>query len=96
MTLDALEFIRRFLQHILPTGLQKVRHFGFLSPNSDTALEVVRWLVTAFNGALYILQAERAEGPAPISAPLPHVRPSDVRPGIRAAPVPAVLVFETS
>ena len=31
MTLDAVEFIRRFLLHILPLGLVKIRHFGFLS-----------------------------------------------------------------
>jgi hypothetical protein len=30
MTVDAMEFIRRFLQHVLPRGLQKVRHYGFL------------------------------------------------------------------
>jgi hypothetical protein len=29
-TLDAVEFIRRFLQHVLPDGFMKVRHFGFL------------------------------------------------------------------
>ena len=32
MTLDAMEFLRRFLQHVLPAGFQKVRHYGFLSP----------------------------------------------------------------
>ena len=31
MTLDAVEFIRRFLLHILPPGFVKIRHFGFLS-----------------------------------------------------------------
>jgi len=31
MTLDALEFIRRFLQHVLPKGFLKVRYYGFLS-----------------------------------------------------------------
>ena len=31
MTLDAVEFIRRFLLHILPAGFVKIRHFGFLS-----------------------------------------------------------------
>ena len=46
MTLDAMEFLRRFLQHVLPAGFQKVRHYGFLSPNSGTAMEAVRWLVT--------------------------------------------------
>ncbi len=31
MTLPATEFIRRFLLHILPRGLVRVRHFGFLA-----------------------------------------------------------------
>jgi hypothetical protein len=31
MTLDALEFIRRFLWHVLPTGFHKIRHFGYLA-----------------------------------------------------------------
>ena len=29
-TLDVMEFLRRFLQHVLPDGFMKVRHFGFL------------------------------------------------------------------
>jgi Putative transposase/Transposase zinc-binding domain len=31
MSLDAVEFIRRFLMHVLPSGFVKIRHFGFLS-----------------------------------------------------------------
>lgn len=31
MTLDEDEFIRRFLQHVLPSGFSKIRYFGFLS-----------------------------------------------------------------
>ena len=31
MQLDAPEFIRRFLLHVLPRGLQRIRHYGFLS-----------------------------------------------------------------
>jgi len=31
MTLDATEFIRRFLMHVLPSGFQKIRHYGILS-----------------------------------------------------------------
>jgi hypothetical protein len=31
MTLDANEFIRRFLLHILPKGFRRIRHFGFLA-----------------------------------------------------------------
>src|SRR2546425_3443979 len=31
MTLDAQEFIRRFLLHVLPDGFMRIRHFGFLA-----------------------------------------------------------------
>jgi len=31
MTLEATEFIRRFLLHVLPSGFQRIRHYGFLS-----------------------------------------------------------------
>jgi len=31
MTLDAVEFIRRFLLQVLPSGLVRIRHFGFLA-----------------------------------------------------------------
>jgi hypothetical protein len=31
MTLDADEFIRRFLLHVLPKGFRRIRHFGFLA-----------------------------------------------------------------
>jgi hypothetical protein len=32
MTLDAHEFIRRFLLHSLPDGFHRIRHYGFLPP----------------------------------------------------------------
>jgi hypothetical protein len=31
MTLKAIEFIRRFLLHVLPTGFVRIRHYGFLA-----------------------------------------------------------------
>jgi hypothetical protein len=31
MTLDAQEFIRRFLLHVLPSGFMRIRHYGFLA-----------------------------------------------------------------
>jgi hypothetical protein len=64
MTLEAIEFIRRFLQHVLPAGFQKVRHYGFLSPNSRASIEAVRWLVTVHNRAMFVLLAKRAQEPA--------------------------------
>ena len=34
ITLDALEFIRRFALHILPKGFVRIRHYGILSSTS--------------------------------------------------------------
>jgi putative transposase/transposase-like zinc-binding protein len=31
LTLDAVEFLRRFLLHVLPRGFQRIRHYGFLA-----------------------------------------------------------------
>ncbi len=31
MTLEGEEFIRRFLLHVLPKGLMRIRHYGFLA-----------------------------------------------------------------
>jgi hypothetical protein len=31
MTLDAVEFIRRFLIHVLPSGFVRIRQFGLLA-----------------------------------------------------------------
>src|ERR1035438_6648786 len=38
MSLDAVEFIRRFLLHVLPGGFVKIRHFGFLSNRNRQAM----------------------------------------------------------
>lgn len=43
MALDASEFIRRFLQHVLPRGFHKVRYYGILSPRNRYLLEQIRW-----------------------------------------------------
>lgn len=45
MALDVMELIRRFLQHVLPTGLMKVRDFGFMNPNCKVDLDTIRGLI---------------------------------------------------
>lgn len=45
MTLTVIEFMRRFLQHVLPKGFVKVRHFGFMSPNFAVPLQKIRELI---------------------------------------------------
>ena len=46
MELDAMEFIRRFLQHVLPKGFMKIRHYGFLHPNYRLTIEKIRELIS--------------------------------------------------
>ena len=41
-TLAAEEFIRRFLQHVLPKGFVKVRYYGFLAPGLRPRLASLR------------------------------------------------------
>ena len=44
-TLEAEEFIRRFLQHVLPDRFVKVRYYGFLAQRNRDKLENVRALL---------------------------------------------------
>jgi hypothetical protein len=37
MTLDADEFIRRFLLHVLPDGFHRIRHYGYLANGGRVA-----------------------------------------------------------
>jgi len=45
MTLDALEFLRRFLQHVPPPGSHKVRYYGLLSPANRHLLPRIAALI---------------------------------------------------
>ena len=46
ITLDGIEFLRRFLQHVLPKGFTKIRHYGLLAPcHATTTLERARALL---------------------------------------------------
>ena len=37
LTLDALTFLSRFVQHVLPRGFKRVRHYGLLAPAGKAA-----------------------------------------------------------
>lgn len=46
MTLEATEFLRRFLLHVLPAGFVRIRHYGLCaSRNVNTKLETARRLL---------------------------------------------------
>jgi hypothetical protein len=43
--LDVMEFLRRFLPHVLPDGCMKVRHCGFLHASCALSLVTIRRLI---------------------------------------------------
>jgi len=42
MSLEVMEFIRRYLQHVLPCGFMKIRYYGFLGSGSSITPDDVR------------------------------------------------------
>lgn len=45
MKLPASEFLRRYLQHVLPQGFHKVRYYGLLSPRNRPVLKRLQFLL---------------------------------------------------
>ena len=78
-TLAAEEFIRRFLQHVLPKGFVKVRYYGFFSSGSRQRLAAIRQQLgqdrTQVDGA----QPDQARDTAAPSEPV-HLCPVCGRP----------------
>jgi hypothetical protein len=50
ISLDVMEFMRRFLQHVLPSGFMKVRYYGFLHPACSIALADVETMIEMAHG----------------------------------------------
>jgi hypothetical protein len=53
MTLAAEEFIRRFLQHVLPKGLVKVRYYGLLANRNKKRLAKAKNILSVNDKASY-------------------------------------------
>jgi hypothetical protein len=68
-TVTAEEFIRRFLQHVLPPRFIKVRYYGLLSPAHRLLLQKARLLLSATTTKL-----KPAETAAPPILRCPHCR----------------------
>ena len=47
LSLPVMEFMRRFLQHVLPKGFQKVRYYGILHPKNRLLFNIIRLLLRA-------------------------------------------------
>jgi len=70
MTLSAMEFLRRFLQHVLPTGFMKVRYFGFMNPNCKVGLQAISGLIELSYGFRITKPEVELEPWPPMACPL--------------------------
>ena len=68
MTLDGVEFLRRFLLHVLPTGFVRIRYYGLLA-NRDRAQNLTRCRA--------LLQGTRQATPAPSKPEAAESRATD-------------------
>lgn len=66
MALPLLEFMHRFLQHVLPAGFMKVRYYGFLSPSFAMPLEEVRARIAMTQGFAARVPEVNLEAPVPM------------------------------
>ncbi len=75
MTVTAEEFLRRFVQHVLPKGFVKIRHYGLLANrHRDDKLRRCRrlllpWHVAAGCGAAEVPEASEARAIEPAAQP---------------------------
>jgi hypothetical protein len=70
MTLDADEFIRRFLLHALPEGFHRIRHYGFLANGSrgDSLALCRRLLEARATSAVHEPAHNHTQGDRPLTA----------------------------
>lgn len=62
MTLTVEEFIRRFLQHVLPRGVHKVRYYGLWAPSNKDKLQQIRQSLTTEDAGRALPSAEKSNG----------------------------------
>jgi len=67
--LDAIEFIRRFLQHVLPDGFMKVRHFGFMHASCAIPTDTMRLIILKRHP--FGCKTPHVTDPAPVVAACP-------------------------
>ena len=72
MTLTTYEFIRRFLMHVLPKGLHRIRHYGLLA-SSNRAANLAR-------------MRELLDGVAPEPETVPDAEPAAPEPHAQTCP----------
>ena len=105
MTLATHEFIRRFLMHVLPKGLHRIRHYGLLASGNRAAnLARMRELLGMAACAAKAGPGDEPATPEPLVLPCPccggrmriiEVFQAGTMPCVRASPGSAVIRIDT-
>lgn len=94
MILDATEFVRRFLMHVLPPRFVKIRYFGFLGNRRRT--EAIALARTLLGAAAEPVRDERIKPPVLcpdcFAAQNQHAHRVPLIPGVRPPPLDALPV----
>ena len=72
MSLDAHEFIRRFLQHVLPRSVHKVRYYGLWAPSNRALLRRIRDELTEHQTDLAVRDPLEPQPSKPVRSPRPR------------------------
>lgn len=79
VTLEPLEFVRRFLQHVLPVGFKKLRHYGLLAPaHQKERLEAARRFLAELRPPTSPQTPEETEASLELTCPRPAKKEAGV------------------
>jgi hypothetical protein len=68
MTVTGEEFMRRFLQHVLPRGVHKVRYYGLWAPSNKVRRQQLRERLMGDDGSQGLSAADDADATASLQA----------------------------
>ena len=52
ISLDVMDFIQKYLLHVLPSGFMKVRYYGFMHSSFSLDFDEIRLIVEGFNSVM--------------------------------------------
>jgi hypothetical protein len=72
-TISGVEFLQRFLQHVLPRGCTKIRYYGIFSPRCHTHLITARRLASHPDQPIADSPVSPPASPSPLRCPHCHI-----------------------
>ena len=88
MKLDGVEFLRRFLMHVLPSGFMRIRHYGFLANCvRKTRLAIIRTLMKVQAISMTVINNTPSDSIKTALCPCPVCHKGVMQPGYAMAGV---------